>query len=80
MTNVLTLQPKALAEYQEWLNTIKQRIVSVRRNMALAASRELILFCIGVQGIPDTGRASEPFGQQPVDQIQDAESGNGGSE
>lgn len=44
MTNLLTLQPNALAEYQEWLSTIKQRIVSVRLRMALAASRELILF------------------------------------
>ena len=44
MTNLLTLQPNALAKYQEWLNTIKQRIVSVRLRMALAASRELILF------------------------------------
>ena len=34
----------ALAEYQGWLNAIKQRIVSVRLRMALAASRELILF------------------------------------
>lgn len=31
-------------EYQEWRNTIKQRIVSVRLRMALAANRELILF------------------------------------
>ena len=42
MTDVLTLLPNALAEYQEWLSTIKQRIVSVRIRMALAASRELI--------------------------------------
>ena len=44
MTNLLTLQPDALAEYQEWLKIIKQRIVSVRMRMALSASRELILF------------------------------------
>ena len=44
LTNLLTLQPEALAEYQEWLKIIKQRIVSVRMRMALSASRELILF------------------------------------
>ncbi len=48
MTNHLTLGPGALAEYQEWLNIIKQRIVSVRMRMrmrmALSANRELILF------------------------------------
>jgi predicted nuclease of restriction endonuclease-like (RecB) superfamily len=44
MTNFLTLKSSALAEYQEWLNAIKQRIVSVRLRMALAASRELIQF------------------------------------
>lgn len=38
MTNLLTLQPSALAEYQDWLNIIKQRIVSVRLSMALSAS------------------------------------------
>ena len=43
-TNILTLPPAALAEYQAWLGTIKQRIVSVRLRMALAASRELIQF------------------------------------
>ena len=46
MTNLLTLKPGALSDYQVWINTIKQRIVSVR--MALAASRELILFYTGV--------------------------------
>ena len=46
MTNLLTLQPGVQAEYQEWLNIIKQRIVFVRMRMrmALSASRELILF------------------------------------
>jgi predicted nuclease of restriction endonuclease-like (RecB) superfamily len=43
-TNVLALPPAALAEYQAWLGSIKQRIVSVRLRMALAASRELIQF------------------------------------
>ena len=82
MSHILTLQPNALAEYHEWLSTIKQRIVSVRLRMALAACRKLILFCTGVQGIPAPGGATAPFGQQPVDQMQDAEVGNsnGGSQ
>lgn len=42
--NLLTLPPNALVEYQSWLNTIKQRIVSARLRMALAANRELIRF------------------------------------
>ena len=42
--NSLALHPHTLAEYQEWLNSIKQRIVAVRLRMALAANRELILF------------------------------------
>ena len=33
--NVLALPPAALAEYQAWLGSIKQRIVSVRLRMAL---------------------------------------------
>jgi predicted nuclease of restriction endonuclease-like (RecB) superfamily len=33
-----------LSEYQDWLNTIKQRVVSARLRVALAANRELILF------------------------------------
>jgi predicted nuclease of restriction endonuclease-like (RecB) superfamily len=44
MTNIQKLPSDALAEYQDWLNEIKQRIVSVRLRMALAASRELTLF------------------------------------
>ena len=34
----------ALAEYQAWLNTIKQRVQSARLRVALAANRELIQF------------------------------------
>ena len=43
-SNSITLQLHTQAEYQEWLNSIKQRIVAVRLRMALAANRELILF------------------------------------
>lgn len=44
MTNIQKISSDALAEYQDWLNAIKQRIVSVRLRIALAASRELTLF------------------------------------
>lgn len=40
----LTLQPSALAEYQEWRTAIKQRVVSARLRVALAANSELIAF------------------------------------
>ena len=38
MTNTLA----HLADYQHWLNTIKQRVVSARLRVALAANSELI--------------------------------------
>ena len=44
MTNLLALSPGALADYQEWLNIIKQRVSSARLRVALAASSELIAF------------------------------------
>jgi len=44
MTNLLALSPGALAEYQEWLKIIKQRVSSARLRVALAASSELIAF------------------------------------
>lgn len=44
MTNLLSLQAAELTEYQDWLNAIKQRIISTRLRVALAANRELILF------------------------------------
>lgn len=42
MLNPLTLQPGALADYQEWLSAIKQRVVCARLRVALAANSELI--------------------------------------
>ena len=42
VTNLPTLTPSALAEYQEWLTAIKQRVASTRMRMALAANSELI--------------------------------------
>ena len=40
--NPLTSQPGVLAEYLDWLGSIKQRIVSARLRIALAANSELI--------------------------------------
>jgi len=40
--NPLTLPPSALAEYQEWLTAIKQRVASTRLRVALAANSTLI--------------------------------------
>lgn len=42
MSQLLTLQPAALAEYQAWLGGIKQKIHAVRMQAALAANSELI--------------------------------------
>lgn len=36
--------PKQASDYQDWLNHIKQRVVSTRMRMALAANSELIRF------------------------------------
>jgi predicted nuclease of restriction endonuclease-like (RecB) superfamily len=44
MTKLIALTPNALAEYQEWLNAIKQRVAATRLRVALAANSELILF------------------------------------
>ena len=41
---IANLPPADLAEYQDWLNTIKQRVVSARLRVALAANSELIAF------------------------------------
>lgn len=44
MNSVTTDTLAMLADYQQWLNTIKQRVVSARLRVALAANRELIQF------------------------------------
>lgn len=69
MTNLLTLQPGALAEYQEWLNTIKQRIVSVRLRMALAANRELILFYWELGALIAHKQAQSQWGDKLIAQL-----------
>ena len=69
MTNLLTLQPGALAEYQAWLGTIKQRIVSVRLRMALAASRELILFYWELGAMIAQKQAQSQWGDKLIAQL-----------
>ena len=69
MTNFLTLQPNALAEYQEWLGAIKQRIVSVRLRMALAASRELILFYWELGAMIAQKQAQSQWGDKLIAQL-----------
>ena len=69
MTSLLALQPGALAEYQEWLNTIKQRIVSVRLRMALAASRELILFYWELGAMIAQKQAQSQWGDKLIAQL-----------
>ncbi|MBK9573069.1 MAG: DUF1016 family protein [Rhodoferax sp.] len=69
MTQHLTLQPSALAEYQAWLGTIKQRIVSVRLRMALAASRELILFYWDLGAMISQKQAQSQWGDKLIAQL-----------
>ena len=69
MTQPLNLQPGALAEYQEWLSTIKQRIVSVRLRMALAASRELILFYWDLGAMIAQKQAQSQWGDKLIAQL-----------
>ena len=59
MTNLLTLKPGALAEYQEWLKAIKQKIHATRMKVALAANGELIAlyYEIGAQIVDRESRA-----------------------
>lgn len=48
----------SLADYQDWLNTLKQRVQSA------SDLKYCLRFCQF-----DAGAAAAPFGQQPVDQI-----------
>jgi predicted nuclease of restriction endonuclease-like (RecB) superfamily len=59
MTDLLTLKPGALAEYQEWLKAIKQKIHATRMKIALAANGELIAlyYEIGSQIVDRESRA-----------------------
>lgn len=69
MTNLLTLQPAALAEYQDWLNTIKQRIASARLRVALAANRELILFYWELGALISQKQAQSQWGDKLIAQL-----------
>ncbi|MDO9001866.1 MAG: DUF1016 N-terminal domain-containing protein [Aquabacterium sp.] len=42
MTNLRALPPAVLADYQDWLKAIKQKILATRMKVALAANGELI--------------------------------------
>ncbi|GAB6046503.1 hypothetical protein JCM19379_03250 [Methyloparacoccus murrellii] len=69
MTNPLTLQPDALADYQAWLNTIKQRVVSARLRMALSANRELILFYWELGAMLAHQQAHRQWGDKLIPQL-----------
>lgn len=69
MPNLLTLQPSALAEYQEWLTAIKQRVVSARLRMALAANRELILFYWELGALIAHKQAQSQWGDKLIAQL-----------
>lgn len=68
-TSMLALPPAALAEYQAWLGTIKQRIVSVRLRMALAASRELIQFYWDLGALIAHKQAQSQWGDKLIAQL-----------
>ena len=65
----LALPPSALAEYQEWLNAIKQRITSTRLRMALAASRELIQFYWELGALIAHKQAQSQWGDKLIAQL-----------
>jgi len=68
-TSVLSLPPTALTEYQAWLGTIKQRIVSVRLRMALSASRELIQFYWDLGALIAHKQAQSQWGDKLIAQL-----------
>lgn len=65
----LDLQPAALADYQGWLNTIKQRVVSARLRMALSANRELILFYWELGALIAHKQAQSQWGDKLIAQL-----------
>lgn len=68
-TSVLALPPPALAVYLARLGTIKQRIVSRRLRMALAASRELIQFCWDLGALIAHKQAQSQWGDKLIAQL-----------
>ena len=69
MTTIQKLHPSTLADYQDWLNAIKQRIVSVRLRMALAASRELTLFYWELGAMIAQKQAQSQWGDKLIAQL-----------
>lgn len=67
--NLLLLQPGAQSEYQDWLNTIKQRIVSARLRLALAANRELIQFYWELGALIAHKQAQSQWGDKLIAQL-----------
>ena len=67
--SLLPLPPAALAEYPAWLGTIKQRIISVRLRMALAASRELIQFYWDLGALIAHKQAQSQWGHKLIAQL-----------
>lgn len=67
--SLLALPPAALAEYQAWLGAIKQRIVSVRLRMALAASRELTQFYWDLGALIAHKQAQSQWGDKLIPQL-----------
>lgn len=64
MTNLLSLQAADLAEYQDWLHAVKQRIISTRMRVALAANRELILFYWDLGALISRKQEQSQWGRQ----------------
>ena len=69
MITIQKLHPSGLADYQDWLNVIKQRIVSVRMRMALAASRELTLFYWELGAMIAQKQAQSQWGDKLIAQL-----------
>ena len=66
MTHPLMLPLSALAEYTEWLQTIKQRVVSAHLRVALAANSELILFYWELGAQIAHKQAQSQWGDKPI--------------
>ena len=69
MTSLQSLPSDVLTDYQDWLDIIKRRIVSVRLRMALAASRELILFYWDLGAMIAEKQAQSQWGDKLITQL-----------
>lgn len=68
-SDLLSLPPGALADYRDWLNSIKQRVAAVRMRMALAASRELIQFYWDLGALIAHKQAQSQWGDKLIAQL-----------